>query len=281
VIAEVVIATRCRLGEGPTWQRDRERLLWLDIDGQILHSLDVDGLHSETALDRRVTCVAARVGGGLIGAAAGDIVTIEDDGTVRDRIARIPGGSELSTNDGRCDPSGRLWVGTVDRTGMRRAALFVVAGDGSVRAVREGIGLSNGVDWSPDGRRVYYVDSHERRLDVAELDSDGDPLRWRSLVAVDAIPDGLTVDAEGGVWLALWDGGSVHRYSSSGRLDAVVEIGGGFVTSCAFGEGRWATTLFVTTASVGIEPGTPRHRGAGALYALDVGVAGRGYTAFG
>ncbi len=281
MIAELLVDTTCDLGESPTWQRRLGRLLWLDIDGQILHALDEAGTHTETRLDRRITCVAARHGGGLVGATGEWIVTLDDHGTVTGTVAQIPDGAELGTNDGRCDPGGNLWVGTVDRSGGERGGLYRVGADGDVTLMGGGIGLSNGIDWSPAGDRAYYVDSFTRRVDVLELDDDGVLEVRRPLVSVDAIPDGLTVDAEGGIWLALWDGGGVHRYTPEGLLDQVVGIPGGFVTSCAFGEGRWSTTLFVTTASTGLEPGAERWDGAGALYAVDVGVGGRGYTEFG
>lgn len=281
MIAEVVVNTECALGEGPTWHRRSDRLIWLDIDSQVLHALDRNGVHTESRLDRRTTCVASRNGGGLVGAAAGSIVTMDDDGTITGTVAHVPDGAELGTNDGRCDPQGRLWVGTVDRSGDGRGGLFRVASNGDVAQMRGGIGLSNGIDWSPDGTRAYYVDSFTRRIDVLDLDDEGSMVSSQPFVAVDAIPDGLTVDAHGGVWLALWDGGAVHRYDPDGSLDLVVDIPGGFVTSCAFGEGRWSTTLFVTTARTGLEPDSPRSQGAGALYAFEAGVTGRGYSEFG
>ena len=276
-----MVNTRCALGEGPTWQRRPGRLIWLDIDSQILHWLDQDEVHTEARLDRRITCVASRSGGGLVGAAGDWIVTMDDDGGVTGTVAQVPGGAELGTNDGRCDPQGQLWVGTVDRSGDLRAGLFRVASNGDVVMMRAGVGLSNGIDWSPGGTMAYYVDSDTRRIDRLELDDGGSLAGFEPFVVVDAIPDGLTVDAEGGVWLALWDGGAVHRYGPDGSLDLVVDVPGGFVTSCAFGEGRWSTTLFVTTAASGLEPDSPRSEGAGALFAVEVGVVGRGYHEFG
>ncbi len=178
-------------------------------------------------------------------------------------------------------PDGSLVGGYSHRSGEAKAGLFCVEADGSVRRVRSGVALSNGIDWSPDGRVCYYVDSLTYRVDIFHLDTDGLPTRSETLVEMDSIPDGLSVDAEGGVWVALWDGGAVHRYTPSGRLDRVVTVPGGFITSCAFG-GPQLTTLFITTARGGLPEAELRSQPhAGALFALDVGVPGRGYTPFG
>ena len=176
---------------------------------------------------------------------------------------------------------GRLWVGTVDRSGARLAGLFCVDAEGSLTRVLSDVGLSNGLDWSPDGRTCYYVDSFEHTVRSLHLGRNGLPERVETLVRIDATPDGVTVDADGGVWVALWDGGAVHRYTPQGRLDRVVEVPGGFVTSCAFG-GADLSTLYITTARGGLSASELQASpSAGGLFTADVGVSGRGYTAFG
>lgn len=277
--ADLVVDSACLLGEGPTWDGHDRLLLWLDIDAQMLHLLDADGVHTSVALDARVTAVVPHAHGGLIAAADCAVAHLDEHGRLGAVIAPLPSAGDGVTNDGRCDPSGRLWVGTVDRSGERRAGLFCVSPGGSVTTVRTDVGLSNGIDWSPDGRTAYYVDSFARCVQRLHLDEAGLPVRSDVLVDVDAIPDGLTVDADGCVWLALWDGGAVHRYRPDGRLDRVVNVPGGFVTSCAFADD---TTLYITTARIDLpEDGLREHPHAGGLFAADVGVTGRGYTAFG
>jgi len=281
MIAEVVVETECALGEGPTWDAPRQRLLWLDVDGQVLHELDDAGSHTATALDQRVSAIVPDVDGGLVGVAGLDVTRFDQSGRAGSVIASLPPDGDGVANDGRCDPHGRLWVGTVDRSEAKAGGLFCVAADGTVRQVRGGVALSNGMDWSPDGQRCYYVDSLAHCIQVLHLGSDGFPIRTETLAEMDLLPDGLTVDAEGGIWVALWDGGAVHRYTPDGGLDRVVTVPGGFVTSCAFG-GPDQTKLFITTARGGLPEAKLRAEpAAGGLFAIDAGVAGRGYTPFG
>ena len=278
---ETVVECACDLGEGPTWDAARQRLLWLDIDGQVLHQLSVDGHHTAVAIDQRVSAVVPDVEGHLVAVAGLKVARLGPDGRVGAVLATLPPDGDGLSNDARCDPQGRLWVGTVDRSGEMLAGLFCVSPDGTIRQVRDRVALSNGIDWSPDGRTCYYVDSLLHRVDKLQLDDDGFPVRTETLVEIDAIPDGLSVDAEGGVWVALWDGGAVHRYSPTGSLDRTVEVPGGFITSCAFG-GLEGTTLFITSARGGLPEADLRSQPhAGALFGVDVGVAGRGYTPFG
>jgi sugar lactone lactonase YvrE len=279
--AELVVDSACLLGEGPTWDAAGGRLLWLDIDARTLHRLGADGRHTRVELGARVTAVVPTAGGGLVAAADCAVVHLDDQGRPGATIAALPPDGDGVTNDARCDPAGRLWVGTVDRSGAGAAGLFRVSADGHVATIRGGVGLSNGLDWSPDGRTCHYVDSFARCIQELHLDDAGDLVGTSILAEVDAIPDGLTVDAEGGVWVALWDGGAVHRYLPDGRLDRVVAVPGGFVTSCAFG-GDAGTTLYITTARTELPDGQLRAQPhAGGLFAADVGVPGRGYTPFG
>ena len=277
---DVAVATRCALGEGPVWDPVRGTLLWLDIDAQVLHSLDADGVHTATPLDRRVSLALPTSGGGLVTAGGFAVHLADEQGGNPDLLTELPHAGESGTNDGAVDRHGSLWVGTVDRSGAAEGAIFRVTGDGSVSRIRSGVALSNGIDWSPDGRRVYHADSLTGRVDTAMVDDSGLPLGWSPFVELDTIPDGLTVDAEGGVWLALWNGGSVHRYTPDGRLDRVVAVPGGHITSCAFG-GSDLSTLFITTARVGLDDeALARQPHAGALFALDAGVTGRAPTPF-
>lgn len=278
---DVVVATESLLGEGSTWDARRQRLLWLDVDGLVLHQLDGDGNHTSVPLDRRVSAVVPDVDGGLVAVAGLTIAHIDESGRLGETIASLPPDGDGLANDARCDPTGRLWTGTVDRSGEGKGGLFRVADDGSIEQVRSGIALSNGIDWSPDGHTCYYVDSLAHCIETIHLGVDGLPTHSEPLVHIDAIPDGLSVDADGAVWVALWDGGAIHRYTPDGRLDRVVEVPGGFITNCAFG-GPDLTTLFITTARGGLPDDQLRaHPHAGALFALDVGISGRGYTPFG
>jgi sugar lactone lactonase YvrE len=279
--ARTVVEARCTLGEGPTWDAAGGRLLWLDIDSNELHEWAADH-HRVTTLEQRATAVVPTAAGGLAAVVGTSVTLLDDDGRVGATIAELPPAGDGVANDARCDPHGRLWVGTVDRSGERRAGLFVVSIDGHVRRAMTGCGLSNGLDWSPDGATCYFADTFAHRVHRLHLGDDGLPEASSIHLETELLPDGISVDADGGVWVAFWDGGAVHRYTPDGLLDHIVDVpSGGFVTSCAFG-GIDLATMFVTTATGGDdEQSIVQHPRAGALFAADVGVCGRGYTPFG
>jgi sugar lactone lactonase YvrE len=177
----------------------------------------------------------------------------------------VPEGARF--NDGGCDPAGRFWCGTMAYDQREGAgSMFRLDPDGSVHRCFDGVTVSNGLEWSPDGSRAYHVDTPTRRIAVADAE-----LRDRRPFAQveGGLPDGLTVDAEGGVWVALYDGGAVLRFTSEGTLDARVEVPhAGRVTACTFGGER----LYITTSREGLEADAPA--AAGAVFATDTGVSG-------
>jgi len=202
-------------------------------------------------------------------------------GAIGSVLAELPPDGDGRANDGRCDPHGRLWIGTVDRSGEHRAGVFCVEDSGFVRRVRSGRALSNGIDWSPDGSKCYHADSLHRTVDELTLDDNGFPVSERTIATFDVLPDGVSVDMEGGIWVALWDGGGVVRLSPSGEIDCRIDVPGGWITSCAFG-GADLRTLYITSATVDLDDARRRaNPSAGSLFACRPGVAGRGYTPFG
>jgi sugar lactone lactonase YvrE len=153
-------------------------------------------------------------------------------------------------------------------------ALYRLDPDGSERVVLEDVTISNGLEWSPDGSRAYYNDSPTQRIDVFDYDGESGLSGRRLLAEVPAeagLPDGLTVDEEGGVWVALYGGAAVRRYSPGGELDEVIEVATKQVTACTFG-GSGLDQLFITTSQEGLEPGEDPL--AGSLFRTAVGVAG-------
>jgi sugar lactone lactonase YvrE len=281
LVAELAVDCRSLLGEGVTWDADTASLLWVDVDQQLLHRLHAHGDHDSTRLERAASVVVPRVGGGYVAVVGLDVVTMDEDGALGSVIATLPPDGDGRANDGRCDPQGRLWVGTVDRSGARRAKLFRIDASGDTVAVLADRALSNGIDWSPDGLRCYHADSMLRRIDELRLDARGDVRDVREFATFSAMPDGLSVDEEGGVWVALWDGGVVQRFTAEGRLDRTVSVPGGWITNCAFG-GPELRTLYITTARVDLDVDVQRRQPhAGSLFAVEVDVAGRGYMPFG
>lgn len=251
--AEVAVRERAELGEGPTWDPAGGRLIWVDILSSRIHTYDPSsGRRTVMATEQHVGAAKPRAGGGLV-------VNLRDGVGLYDREGAfswlahdpVPG---RRGNDAAVAPDGALWAGTM-RYDEREAggSLSRIGPDGSVAVVPEAVAVSNGTGWSPDGRLMYYIDSPTRRIDV--FDVEGERIRGRRPFAVvepgAGWPDGLTVDAEGCVWTALWDGAAVRRYTPDGRLDLVVELPVRRPTACAFG-GPDLTDLYVSSARTGL-----------------------------
>ncbi|MCM3885590.1 SMP-30/gluconolactonase/LRE family protein [Frankia sp. R82] len=186
-----------------------------------------------------------------------------------------PAARGLRMNDGGCDPDGRFYCGSMayDET-PGAGSLHRLDPDATTTVVLGGVTISNGLAWSPDGTRAYYVDTPTSRIDVFDYDPAGGLTGRRPFAVVPqgpGQPDGLAVDADGGVWTALWGGGAVCRFTGSGSLDQVIELPVPRTTACAFG-GPDLGTLYVTTSRLATD--TDRHPGAGAIFAIDAGVRG-------
>ena len=247
---EIAVRANAKLAEGPRWDAATGRLLWVDIEGCELHVLE-SGEDRAIGLDAMVG-VAAPTSSGAVLVALADRLALVDlaDESVR-TLVRLPHGPALRSNDGACDAAGRFWIGTMglDET-PGAGALYRY--DGRLERVLDEVTLSNGIGWTRDDTRMYYIDSPVQRVDIFDFEvASGRIDDRRPFVSIDeseGIPDGLTVDDEGGVWVALYGGSCVHRYDESGRLDAVLEVPALNVTSCCFG-GDDGRSLFVTTAA--------------------------------
>lgn len=257
---EVAVRAESVLGEGPTWDPATGRLLWIDILNSRIHTYDpVTGRRTLRRTEQHVGAVKPRAGGGLVLNLRDGIGLLDPDGTFRWlRREPVPG---RRGNDAAVAPDGTLWTGTMrydEATGG--GTLSRVTGDGTAEVVLDDVTVSNGTGWSPDGRLMYYIDTPTRRIDVFDVDAaSGSVTGRRPLAAIEdgaGFPDGLTVDAEGCVWVALWDGAAVRRYTPSGVLDRVVELPVPRVTACAFG-GPGLSDLYVTTARVGLASPPP------------------------
>jgi sugar lactone lactonase YvrE len=288
VKAELVHDARALLGEGPVWDERTARLHWVDILAGLVHRyapsdgsdlvLDVGQPVSAVGLGARGGLVLAlRDGFGVVPAGAAQVETIvpvEQDIT----------GNRM--NDGGCDPSGRFWAGTMatrweDEPGA--GALYVLEGTAcgvpAARAVLSPVTCSNGIGWSPDGQIMYYTDSALGRVDAFDFDAAGGLLTGRrpfvTISAREGVPDGLEVDADGAVWVALFGAGRLRRYLPSGQADAEVEVPVSLVTSAAFG-GDDLRDLYITTARHRLVPGdAARQPQAGSLFRCRPGPAGK------
>ncbi|MFB7336369.1 SMP-30/gluconolactonase/LRE family protein [Streptomyces adustus] len=250
---EVAVRAEATLGEGPTWDAATGRLIWLDILGSRIHTYDpASGRRTVRTTPQHVGAVKPRAAGGLVLNLRDGVALLDPDGTLGWlHHDPVPG---RRANDAAVAPDGSLWVGTMRYDeAAGGGTLSRIAGDGTVETVLDDVTVSNGTGWSPDGRLMYYVDSPTRRIDV--FDHDGGRItNRRTLAEIEAgagFPDGLTVDADGCVWVALWDGGAVRRYTPSGALDRVITLPTPRITACAFG-GPDLRDLYVTTARTGL-----------------------------
>jgi len=250
---EVAFAAQARLGEGPTWDPAERRLLWVDIVRAEVHAYD-PASGADDLLIRAGSHVGAakpRAGGGIVANLRDGIGCYEPDGSFRVLAdLAVPG---VRGNDAAVGPDGSLWAGTMryDKA-PGGGRLYHVGPGGDVTTVLDDVTISNGIGWSLDGRLMYYIDTPTGRIDVFDVNSGGrGAMVHNRRVFVDvghpAPPDGLTVDADGCVWTALWSGGRVHRYAPDGRLDRVVEVPAPNTTACAFG-GPDLHDLYITTA---------------------------------
>jgi sugar lactone lactonase YvrE len=251
---EVAVRHDALLGEGPTWDPAAERLLWVDILRSRVHTYaPATGRRTVMATGQHVGAAKPRAGGGLVVNLRDGVGLYDSDGAFR-WLHRDPVAGRRA-NDAAVAPDGSLWTGTMRYDeAPGGGTLTRTAPDGTATTVLADVTVSNGTGWSPDGRRMYYIDSPTRRIDVFDL-RPGDPLpvNRRPLAVVEdgaGYPDGLTVDADGCVWVALWDGAAVRRYTPEGVLDRVVELPVRRPTSCAFG-GAGLTDLYVTSARKG------------------------------
>ncbi|WP_305783552.1 SMP-30/gluconolactonase/LRE family protein [Symbioplanes lichenis] len=278
---ELVIDLHAQLGESPWWDQARQQLIFVDIVAGTLYRygpLD-DSLTAHEA-GEPVGAALRRSAGGVVLALGSGLATWDEHGTpemVCPIEADVPGNR---LNDGTCDALGRLWVGSMAHdTTTGAGSLYCVEPDLSCRQVLRDVSISNGIGWNLDNTLMYYNDSKTGRVDVFDFDLGTGTLSGRrafaELSAEDGEPDGLTVDAEGGVWIASFGGGTVRRYTPEGLLDLMIPVPARKVTSLAFGGADW-DDLYITTAAIDLDAAEKaRHPAAGGIFRCRPGVRGR------
>jgi sugar lactone lactonase YvrE len=284
--ATIAVSRRDQLGEGPVWDDRSGELVWVDISGRLVHRWSpTTGVSSSLATEGDVGSVVLCEDGGVLLAIECELWRI-DPGGERTLLAAVAPQPGVRFNDCRVDPRGRLWAGTLQRERRRgAAALYRMDPGEDLTLVLPDRTISNGIGWSPDGSTMYYIDSTTQQVVRFAYDLDtgriSDERVFAEIAVGDGLPDGLTVDVEGGVWVCLFNGATVRRYRPDGALDREIRLPLTNPTCPGFG-GPDLDTLYITTA---------RHRltdqqlaaepDAGALLQLDVGVAGLPTNRFG
>ena len=287
VPVEVAYPAQAMLGEGPLWDYRAQRLRWVDIIGRRLHEYDpVIGADHSRLLPHQVTTVALSRSESLLLALGDRLASLAPSSdAVRELNDFRVDAAKVRFNDGKVDPWGGFQVGTMHHDGTEAlGSLYRMAPDLSMQERLSEVTCSNGLDWSDDRAWFFHVDSLLSRVDVYATDEDtGEMIGRRGALAVPGpgIPDGLSLDAEGCLWVAMWGGGEVRRISPDGRVDRVVRLPVSQVTSVAFG-GEALDELFITTARDGLgEAELAREPHAGDLFWCRPGTGGRQANRFG
>lgn len=269
----VGLASSDLLGEGPWWDDRTGRLVRVDIKARVVRTWDpASGEEDEKTLPEEVGLALPRRDGGLVVGQVDGLCLLDPDGSLRDLAPIEADNPETRVNDGACDAAGRLWVGTYSPRWQPDAGLHVVEADGSTHQVLDGLVASNGLAWHGD--LLYAVDSGRGVIDRFRLSGSASLRPVGPLVEMDpetAMPDGITLDSEGGVWVAVVHAGEVRRYLPDGRLNRVVPVPVSRPTAVAFG-GPGRRRLYVTSSSYALPDG--HGEPAGTVLDLDPGVAG-------
>jgi sugar lactone lactonase YvrE len=284
--ASVVCHHHDQLGEGPVWDTRRQVLSWVDIGAGLLHEWQPGSAAERVrSIGGEVSAAVPRAGGGFVVAVGHELSLLSDEGGLEPIAAVEADHSDNRLNDCRCDPSGRLWIGTMSKSRVPgTAGLYRLDPDRELEPVLTGTTLSNGLGWNDSGELMYFIDSTTQRIDVFDFDAAHGTIGGRRpFVEIDpskGLPDGLCVDREGGVWVALFGGGAVHRYAEDGSLDAVVDLPVSNPTCPIFG-GPELETLYVTSARHLLsDRALATQPLAGALFELKPGVRGLPSTPF-
>jgi sugar lactone lactonase YvrE len=267
-------------GEGPVFSPGWGGLRLVDMFAGDVLTLDAAGAVSRRHVDTIAAALRPRVGGGAVIAVERGFALLDAEGSLT-RLPEVWSDPTVRMNEGGTAPDGSFYCGSMaydQRTGA--GSLYRLAADGTVSVALPRVTVSNGLGWSPDGSQAYYNDTPTGRIAVFDWAPDTGLTGMRTFATVpaeDGSPDGLTVDSDGGVWVALYGGGAVRRYSAQGDLDEIIEVGAERVTACTFG-GKDLKRLYITTSREGLEPDEDPL--AGSVFTAVPGVSGLPVTPF-
>lgn len=274
---DVLINLHAQLGEGPRWDHRKGVLAWVDILGGHVHLTDPDsGVTTSIPVGVDVGALALYGDNDYLLAIRNTFATLV--GTEVEVIHELFDDGAVRMNDGVVDPAGRFVAGSMARdSSPQMGSLYQRDTDGSVRTLIKGVTISNGLAWSASGDLMYYVDSGLHGIDVMNYDLETGTVsgrrRWVDVPEGDGTPDGIAIDSEDCLWVALWGGGKVRRYDPDGRVIGEVEVPATRVSACGFG-GPDLDRLFITTAAVGRGQSIDDGGLDGALFVVDPGCRG-------
>lgn len=252
---ESVVPLSAGLGESPVWDAVQQALYWVDVRGNTLNRYDaVNGANRTVPTAESAHAIALTRSRRLIAVLDETVAYLDPDTGALEPLVRLVKGIDDNLNDAQCDRAGRLWVGAKARDWVQPiGGLWRIDPDGSKHQQDAGMQLSNGMGWSPDNRTMYFIDSAPRVIYAYDFDfTQGTVSNRRTLVTIaeeHGLPDGMTVDAEGFLWVAQWNGGRVVRYDPDGRIERVLLTPVQRVTSVVFG-GPDLSTLYVTSGTM-------------------------------
>lgn len=283
--AVLELDARATLGEGAIWHPTENKLYWIDIEGKLLHIYDPETRTNKSIPvgDRIGTVVPVAAGGVLVALQTGIYKLDTQTGKLKWLNNPLPDPA-LRFNDGKCDPAGRFWVGSLAMDSRKRgASLYRMEASGKVHTVLDSVTISNGIVWTADKKTMYYNDTPTMTVQAFDYNNDtGELTNRRVAIRIPqgaGAPDGMTIDAEGKLWIALWGGYAVARYDpDTGKLLEQIKVPAPHVTSCAFG-GKNLETLYITTARAWVKPEVlQQYPLSGGVFAVKPGV--RGVLAF-
>lgn len=253
VSADLLLDSKCVLAEGIQWRGDTQRLYWTDIHGSRFWSCDAEGQTVETIdLPERLGSFAFDPAGAILAAFESGLFRVDPQTWQRERLSTFePEQARTRYNDGRCDRQGRFLAGGMNEDGLKPVSSLTRYAGAEVETLVTGVGCSNGIAFSPDGRRLYFTDTPTRRIWAYDYDPADGALGGRTLFAElsgdEGLPDGSCVDAEGRLWNAQFNGHRVQAFSAEGARETLVRLPVPQVTCCCFG-GPGLDRLYITTA---------------------------------
>lgn len=287
--AKPVLNCHAQLGEGPSWDHTRKRLIWVDINGFTLNLFDpVTGINKAYSFDRQIGAAVPDNLGGFILALRDGFYSWSLKTDALTCIAR-PEGEDTPNrfNDGKCDPEGRFWAGTMfHESGPKAEAnLFRLDGDLTVHTMKQKVIISNGLAWDEARSVMYYIDTLAKKVVAYDYEQKtGDISHERDVIMIPdeyGLADGMTIDEKGMLWIAFFNGWKVRRINpDTGDVIMVIEVPAGQVTSCTFG-GEDLDELYITTARMSLSPDDlVEQPDAGNLFSVKPGVRGRAAHSF-